>query len=128
MAVLKYWDGAAWRTLPSGTAQPLEAWHTIGAAGEPAFGAGFSASADVIKPAFRKDPFGKVAMRGFVVGPSAGGVVTTLPVGYRPPASYYRFAVPGAAGSANVYGMAYIDGVGVVTVAPTTGPPTSWDL
>lgn len=72
-------------------AQPIEPWHTVGAVGEPAFqnswvnyGGGYQ------QVAFRKDPTGRVAIRGLATGGTAGaavpgsGVAFTLPVGYRP--------------------------------------------
>ncbi|HYP48866.1 MAG TPA: hypothetical protein VEQ61_09550, partial [Thermoleophilaceae bacterium] len=60
----------------------------LGAAGQPGLGSGFSVPANCLgcTPAgFWRDPFGTVHLQGRVDGP--GGVVFTLPDGYRP-ASY----------------------------------------
>jgi hypothetical protein len=64
----------------------LDTWHLVGAAGEPAFAAGVSNAGGAEAPlAFRKDAFGRVAVRGAVVVPSTtNSQIFTLPVGYRP--------------------------------------------
>lgn len=97
----------------------LEPWHVVGAAGEPALQAGFGVSGS--QPIqFRKYPDGKVLMRGFLSVPAAGGVAFTLPVGFRPPTDYVRFA-----GAANVTGapvaQVYITASGQVTISGATG-------
>jgi microcystin-dependent protein len=75
--------------VPTGSTVPVEAWHLVGAAGEPAFtgsplwfshGAGY-------EPKFRKRPDGVVEIEGMVRGGS--GSAFTLPVGYRPDQSLY---------------------------------------
>jgi hypothetical protein len=70
----------------------MDPWHTVGAAGEPAFQGSplWSNLAGGYGPAgFRKYPDGRVRLRGIVkggtIGSAASGIVFTLPVGYRPP-------------------------------------------
>lgn len=58
-----------------------EGWHTVGAAGEPAFQSGFTAP-EPLK--FYKDPAGVVHMVGRVQTGAQGNLIFTLPVGYRP--------------------------------------------
>ena len=84
----------------------MEAWHTVGGAGEPAFGAGYSSSGSPLL-AFRKDPLGKVQMRGVVNGINAG-TIFTLPVGYRPPAGYNRWVCNDVSG-ATAFVQVYVD-------------------
>jgi hypothetical protein len=91
---------------------PMGAWHTVGAAGEPAFGAGFSAIETV---AFRIDPLGVVHLRGDMTSPAGGGAAFTLPVGYRPPRNYYRWRVQ-VDGPTVGDGRCYIGTNGVVQV------------
>lgn len=71
----------------------LDSWHTIGAAGQAAFGAPWTGYTTC---QYRKDPFGKIHMRGLVRNTnlafafaSANAVVFTLPVGYRPGAEAF---------------------------------------
>lgn len=64
-----------------------EPWKEIGAALQPAYQNGWvSADAGLFhKPGFMKDLTGRVSLRGRVSGTaSSGGVIFTLPVGYRP--------------------------------------------
>lgn len=63
-----------------------EPWHNVGAAGEPAFAAGWSNNyADGSNPArFFKDPHGVVHLNGSIKSTGAGALAFTLPVGYRP--------------------------------------------
>lgn len=64
----------------------LDTWHAVGTTGEPAFQnswANFGGTASTL--AFRKDPFGKVGIRGVLKGGASNTVIFTLPVGYRPP-------------------------------------------
>jgi hypothetical protein len=100
----------------------MDPWHTVGAAGEPAFGAGFALSG--VQPVqFRKSPDGKVLMRGYLSTPAAGGTVFTLPTGYRPPANYVRFNLNGTnAGGSVITAFIYIDVNGVVTLTNTNAP------
>jgi hypothetical protein len=100
----------------------MDTWHTVGAAGEPAFGSGFANSG--AQPAqFRKSPDGKVLMRGYLSTPAAGGIIFTLPVGYRPPANYVRFNLNGTnAGGSVITAYVFIDSSGVVTLTNTSSP------
>lgn len=66
---------------------PMDTWHAVGAAGEPAFGTGWQGYGGGFQtPGFRKFLDGKVKLRGLVM--MASGTTTTpmfsLPVGYRP--------------------------------------------
>jgi len=81
--------GALAGNYPNPTLAPIEAWHEIGAAGEPAFvnswhnfGGGFSTAA------FAKDSLGFVHLKGTITG---GTAITafTLPAGYRPALSLF---------------------------------------
>lgn len=92
----------------------LDTWHTVGAAGEPSFAAGWSAYSAAWPVQFRKDPTGKVRLRGLAKGAS-GTPIFALPVGYRPPAS------PAAPADSAWICQAGTTGVATVSVAPTTG-------
>ena len=90
----------------------LDSWHTVGAAGEPAytnswvpFGTGY------LGAAFTKDPFGRVRIRGIIKGGAAGSTAFTLPPGYRPAATGttdHSFAAVASGGDAQV--AVYPDG------------------
>lgn len=91
--------------------QPIDTWHTVGAAGEPAFSAGVSNGSDQVA-SFRKYPDGRVRLRGWVNCPAAAGSgLFTLPAGYRPPRDFTRHPVVDLAGS---IGYVYIRADGVV--------------
>jgi len=79
----------------AGTVINLDTWHLVGATGEPAFQSGWSNVSSQGHPlAFRKDPFGKVMLRGVVSGGAVDSVIFTLPAGYRPASTagtYERF-------------------------------------
>jgi len=66
---------------------PVETWHVVGAAGEPAFAGGFTAAAGYPVSFFRA-PTGEVSFSGIVVAPSGGArlarLMFTLPEHYRP--------------------------------------------
>jgi hypothetical protein len=70
-------DGA-----PSNT--PIEAWHFVGAAGEPAFQNGWVNYDATRLVRYRKYPDGRVRLSGCSRTVSAGSVAFTLPAGYRP--------------------------------------------
>lgn len=63
-----------------------DAWHNVGAGGEPAFGAGWGNDAGFVPLRFKKIA-GVVFVEGSVVGPGAPSDVVTLPSGYRPSAT-----------------------------------------
>jgi hypothetical protein len=71
----------------AGGSTVLDTWHVVGASGEPAYknSWGTSGASTNSIAGFRKDPFGKVMLRGAVKGGANATVVFTLPVGYRPP-------------------------------------------
>ena len=68
---------------------PMDPFHTVGAAGEPAFGSGWGALSGKTVT-FRKDPLGKVMIRGALRSTAAWDFVSlnnrlfTLPAGYWP--------------------------------------------
>lgn len=90
-ALEKSWQADSDRVLGKGTVseeslQPPEAWHVVGAAGQPAFknawantGAGYSGAS------FYRDVTGQVTIRGLVTGGVLNSVVFTLPAGFIPP-------------------------------------------
>ena len=61
-----------------------EAWHEIGAPGEPAFQNGWSneSPSSETTAAYYKDPLGVVHLKGLITG-GASSTIYTLPVGYR---------------------------------------------
>jgi hypothetical protein len=61
----------------------MDTWHTVGAASEPAFLNGWVITSGY-PVQFRKDPLGKVQIRGMVAGGTVGTSVFLLPAGYRP--------------------------------------------
>jgi hypothetical protein len=87
-------------------AQPLDAWHLVGAAGEPAFTASWqNYGAGQPTLGFRKYPDGKVRLKGLISRLNVTtGDVFTLPVGYRPPSNAVsiRFTAPSNKGAAYV--------------------------
>lgn len=86
-------DIKALNTKVNVATKPMDTWHLVGAAGEPAFVApwtNFGSGEQVA--AFRKDLSGHVTLRGAVKSGALTAVMFTLPVGYRPPAAL-RFAV-----------------------------------
>lgn len=105
-------------------AATMEGWHSVGAAGEPAFGAGCAQAASEQAVGYRKDPFGRVLLRGVVTCPAtANTTLFTLPPGYRPPSAYNRFAITDNAGNIS-YG--YVSSAGAVVKA--SGTATAIDL
>jgi hypothetical protein len=125
---------------------PIEAWRIVGAAGQPAFLGGWAASnsgAGYQAPSFRKDPLGRVWIRGSFGGSPTVAHAFTLPAGYAPTAifAFDTLLDNGAAGgyvsvdtlgqvslqrssSASIYVDLSFDS-GTVTAMPTgpTGPP-----
>lgn len=65
-------------------------WHTVGAAGEPAFTNSWTLNGNPVK--FRKDSSGFVCMEGIAIGGASGSSAFTLPAAYRPVVSK-RFRV-----------------------------------
>lgn len=109
-----------------------EGWHTIGAAGEPAFLNGWGSSAQ-----YRKDPRGVVSLRGLTYHAAAFpgatlSVVAYLPAGYRPSSETRSFAVPMGHSSAGTVPGAWaqvkIDGEVSVYIPNNTGAATWIDL
>jgi hypothetical protein len=104
------------------------AWHTVGAAGEPAFTAGFDSF-----PGFQAVQFRKVGnqvfMRGLLRRPGAASPATTtvftLPAGYRPLASQlYGTHISGAEARLDVQA----DGQVVLQTAAATGAFISMNI
>jgi hypothetical protein len=89
------------KVLASGPV-PLDSWHTVGAAGEPAFQNNWANYNTIINGAlqFRKDLFGKVQIRGVVSGGTLNTIVFRLPFGYWPPtgtmATFMSYSTPTA--------------------------------
>jgi len=87
--------GALAGTYPNPTLAPPEAWHEIGAAGQPAFQNGWANYVQT-NAAFMMDQDGVVHLRGQIAGgtvsPSPSGMVFTLPAGYRPTGGIIYFA------------------------------------
>jgi hypothetical protein len=70
---------------------PMDTWHQVGAAGEPAFqNSWVNYAAGEATAAFRKDPLGRVMIRGVIKSGTVGGASATaftLPAAYRPPST-----------------------------------------
>jgi hypothetical protein len=77
--------GALSGSYPNPSLAPPEAWHEIGAAGQPAFQNSWinEDPTGEVTAAFYKDPFGVVHLKGLVTGGS-NATIFTLPAGYRP--------------------------------------------
>jgi hypothetical protein len=123
MAVLKWWDGAAWQDLNNivQATVPIEAWHTVGAAGEPAFNPPWSSLASPYTVQFKKMPDGTVRIRGAASGGAQGSVIFTLPVGYRPSNNLVRATIL-SNGSVESWGdvRIFTDGTVVAQTASST--------
>lgn len=81
----------------AGSSIVCEAWHEIGAAGEPAFmnsWENYGGGLGYHPAAFFKDPFGIVHLTGLIKN-GMTGVVFTLPSGYRPATTESGVAVDG---------------------------------
>lgn len=83
--------------MSAALAVAMDPWHTVGAAGEPAFGAGWSQFAAEEIVGFRKLPDGRVKLKGLANAPAPTSTAFTLPVGYRP-LKTWRFTVPNSNG------------------------------
>lgn len=68
----------------------MDAWHSVGSGGEPAFQNSWGNLGGEAPVQFKKDPFGNVKFRGTLTGVTSGTVAFTLPVGYRPPTGRVR--------------------------------------
>jgi hypothetical protein len=96
---------------------PMDTWHTVNGVGEPAFlnswvnfGSGFASAA------FRKDPLGRVHLRGLVKSGTIGAAIFQLPVGYRPANVTGSGAVVDVGKSGGVSGDLRVDPTGLVTL------------
>ena len=77
--------GALAGSYPSPTLAPIEAWHEVGSAGEPAFQSGWSNFGGGFSTmAFAKDSAGWVHLKGTITGGTFITNIFVLPVGYRP--------------------------------------------
>lgn len=104
----------------------LDVWHTIGAAGEPAFVNSWVNFAGGFQPAaFRKGPDGKVQIRG-VIKSGASATAFTLPVGFRPPNIILAPSV--FSSSAGVITSTYlqIDTAGLVSIGASGTATNQW--
>ena len=81
-------QGAKGDQGPAGPLVTVEAWHEVGATGEPVFGTSWSnqSPGSAATAAFYEDPFGIVHLKGWVTnyGAPYQPVIFTLPVNYRP--------------------------------------------
>jgi hypothetical protein len=94
----------------------MDPWHTVGAAGEPPFLGTWAAFGSVYQvPQFRKDPLGKVWIRGLVKAGALATAIFTLPVGYRPPAETGWNPVANS-GSTNIEGEVRVQPTGAVVL------------
>ena len=88
----------------------LEPWHIVGAASEPAYTNGYTSyGGGYVGAQFRRDPFGRVHLRGLVKPGTAGQSIFTLPAGYRPVA-YTLFPSVISPVSATYYVQVYSTG------------------
>lgn len=78
--------GALAGSYPNPGLAPIEAWHEVGAAGQPAFQGGWTNfGSGFTTMAFAKDSAGFVHLKGTVTGGAFfPAIVFTLPAGYRP--------------------------------------------
>jgi hypothetical protein len=76
--------GALAGSYPNPGLAPIEAWHEVGASGEPAFQSGWSNFGGFSTMAFAKDSAGFVHLKGTVSAGTFAAPVFTLPAGYRP--------------------------------------------
>ena len=84
--------GESTGTNPDPTPKPPETWHEIGAVGEPAFQNSWAGVASNSTPAFYRDSFGVVHLKGPVEDGANNTTVFTLPRNSRP-AETMNFAV-----------------------------------
>lgn len=77
--------------LPSSSVASLEPWYNVGGIGPLGDPVGFQNSwvnydtATYAAAAFRKEPTGRVALRGLIKNGTVNAAIFTLPAGYRPP-------------------------------------------
>lgn len=88
---------------------PMDKVHYVGQAGEPTFQGTFGTGSELLR--FRKDPFGRVWVRGTLSGGAVNTTIFTLPTGYRPITTLY-FDCLRAGGASG--GYVYIDTAGNV--------------
>jgi hypothetical protein len=89
----------------------LDTWHAIGAAGEPAFTNSWSNFTGYVA-GFRKNPNGRIFLRGTVTGGTVTAAIFTLPVGYRPSQQHTFYAPAGVDAGALIVqtnGQVYIN-------------------
>jgi hypothetical protein len=104
------------------TLVPMEPWHLVGAAGEPAFQnswVNYGGAEEVV--GFRKDPMGRVLLKGLAKSGTMPSAIFTLPVGYRPPTTA-RWPVI----ANDAFGYVYVLGNGAVVAQ--TGSNVFFDL
>lgn len=92
-----------------------EAWHVVGAAGEPAFQNSWANVAGEPAAKYRKTPDGRVNLVGSVRSGSVATAIFTLPAGYRPPETLL-IPVLNWNGSAGVMGILRITAAGSVSI------------
>jgi len=117
---------------------PPEAWHMVGAPGEPGFENGW-ANAPPSPPlafegaGFYRDHEGVVHLKGLVKGGTSGGIIFHLPSGYRPAGgkALFRFTLCSGGSCPETFGLMLIIGPGVApggdgaVLAPSGATATS---
>jgi hypothetical protein len=102
--------GALAGNYPNPTLAPIEAWHEVGAAGQPAFQNGWhNFGPPWSTAAFAKDSADFVHLKGTLVAGTFGLTAFTLPAGYRPAQNLF---LPVA-----VQRNAYLDTLGALSFA-----------
>jgi hypothetical protein len=111
--------------VPSKISAAGLAWHEVGAVGQPPFENGWTGSglSYFTTPAFFKDPFGVVHLKGFVKSGTIATAAFTLPVGYRPAHELDEVVIQ----SPNTAADLYIGFDGKVVVDTTSNAPASLD-
>lgn len=104
--------------LVSNVAQ--EAWHTVGAAGEPAYQGAWVELSAGLGAQFKKNPAGVIRISGRIKSGVSGTTAFTLPVGYRPSRAMFFLAARGDSTSSVGFVVVNTDGTVVITSAATS--------
>ena len=109
---------------------PIEPWHYVGTAGEPAFASGWvNFGGGYANVGYRKTPDGKVQVQGMVKSGIAN-LVFVLPAGYRPAANVLLpTTANGTGATADINAYIYVEPGGNVYAYPAdnTARPFPWD-
>lgn len=109
------------------SSMPMDTWHLVGTAGEPAFQNSWAnVAGQYATAAFRKDPLGKVQLRGALKSGASTTTAFTLPVGYRP-ANTQQFFVSQGSQAASGYTSVIVEVASTGTVSIyTNGASTAY--